>query len=143
MNDYNPCNLLVAQVPEMAQVPGTFGVPDTLGAHTWQVTGLFDLMEYYFGDGEADLMRMVSIYLDRDPQDGARLAQAFGRAYLAAKPARGGFVARYRLYMLRDRAIVWEYGTRPENNWFPHLRSFRAYAEPYTATCRLFAPAAS
>lgn len=126
MNDYNPGNLLVAQVDG-----------------TWQVTGLFDLMEYYFGDGEADLMRMVSIYLDRDPQDGARLAQAFGRAYLAAKPARGGFVARYRLYMLRDRAIVWEYGTRPENNWFPHLRSFRAYAEPYTATCRLFAPAAS
>ena len=143
MNDYNPGNLLVAQVPEMAQVPGTFGVPDTLGAHTWQVTGLFDLMEYYFGDGEADLMRLIAIYLDKEPQDGARLAQAFATAYLAARPPRDGlqnFYARYTLYMLRDRAIVWEYGNRPENNWFPTLPSFRAYAEPYMATCRLFAP---
>ena len=127
MNDYNPGNLLVAPAP---------------GAITWQVTALFDLMEYYFGDGEADLVRMIAIYLDKEPQDGSRLAQAFGAAYLAARPAREGFVERYRLYMLRDRAIVWEYGTRPENNWFGSWRSFRDYAEPYTATCRLFAPAA-
>jgi len=33
-------------------------------------------------------MRMIAIYLDRDPQNGARLAQAFGRAYLAARPPR-------------------------------------------------------
>jgi hygromycin-B 7''-O-kinase len=129
MNDYNPGNLLVAHAT---------------GA--WQVTGLFDLMEYYFGDGEADLMRLIAIYLDKEPQNGARLAQAFGTAYLAARPARdgfAGFAARYRLYMLRDRAIAWEYGTRPENNWFPSCRSFRDYAEPYTASCRLFAPGAA
>ncbi len=131
MNDYNPGNLLVAQAP---------GAPR---GHSWQVTGLFDLMEYYFGDGEADLMRLIAIYLDKEPQDGARLAQAFGAAYLAARPAREGFAERYRLYMLRDRAIVWEYGTRPEHNWFPHHSSFRDYAEPYTASCRLFAPAAA
>jgi hygromycin-B 7''-O-kinase len=125
MNDYNPGNMLVAQVEG-----------------TWQVTGLFDLMEYYFGDGEADLMRMIAIYLDKDPQNGAQLAQAFGTAYLAARPAREGFAERYKLYMLRDRAIAWEYGTRPENNWFPNSRSFRDYAEPYTATCRLFVPSA-
>lgn len=126
MNDYNPGNILVSHVHG-----------------TWQVTGLFDLMEYYFGDGEADLARLIAIYLDREPQDGARLAQAFGAAYLAARPAREGFAERYRLYMLRDRAIVWEYGTRPENNWFPTSPSFRDYAEPYTATCRLFVPAAA
>lgn len=126
MNDYNPGNLLVAEVQG-----------------TWQVTGLFDLMEYYFGDGEADLARLIAIYLDREPQHGAQLAQAFGTAYLAARPPRDGFqnfAARYRLYMLRDRAIAWEYGTRPENNWFPKSPSFRAYAEPYMATSRLFAP---
>ncbi len=129
MNDYNPGNLLVAQVPTAGDVHGA-----------WQVTGLFDLMEYYFGDGEADLVRLVAIYLDKEPQAGAQLAQAFGTAYLAARPPREGFAARYSLYMLRDRAIVWEYGTRPEHNWFPTSPSFRAYAEPYMATTRLFTP---
>ena len=129
MNDYNPGNLLVAQAPGAEGVHGA-----------WQVTGLFDLMEYYFGDGEADLARLITIYLDREPKGGAQLAHAFGAAYLAARPPREGFAARYRLYMLRDRSIVWEYGTRPENNWFPTCPSFRAYAEPYMATCRLFAP---
>jgi aminoglycoside phosphotransferase (APT) family kinase protein len=126
MNDYNPGNVLVERVHG-----------------TWQVTGLFDFMEYYFGDGEADLMRLIAIYLDGDQQHGERLAQAFGTAYLDRRPARAGFAERYPLYMVRDRAIAWEYGTRPGHNWFPEGQSFRDYAERYTASCRLFAPAAT
>src|SRR5437773_1333822 len=47
MNDYNPGNVLVDRVHG-----------------EWRVTGLFDLMEYYFGDGEADMMRLMASYLD-------------------------------------------------------------------------------
>ena len=43
MNDYNPGNVLVNRIHG-----------------SWQVSGLFDLMEYYFGDGEADLMRLIA-----------------------------------------------------------------------------------
>ena len=43
--------------------------------------------------------------------------------------------------MLRDRLIAWEYGTRPGINWFPEVQSFRDYAERYTMSYRLFAPA--
>lgn len=124
MNDYNPGNVLVNRVH-----------------NTWQVTGLFDLMEYYFGDGEADLMRLIAIYLDRGQPHDRRLAHAFGTAYLDRRPARPGFAERYTLYMVRDRLICWEYGTRPGNDWFPKGLSFRDYAERYTMSYRLFAPA--
>jgi aminoglycoside phosphotransferase (APT) family kinase protein len=124
MNDYNPGNMLVNRVQD-----------------TWQVTGLFDLMEYYFGDGEADLMRSIAIYLDRGQPHGQQLVHAFATAYLEHRPARPGFAERYTLYMLRDRLIAWEYGTRPGINWFPEVQSFRDYAERYTTSYRLFAPA--
>ena len=59
------------------------------------------------------------------------------------RPARAGFAQRYALFMLRDRLIIWEYGTRPGNNWFPPNQSFRDYAEPFTLSWRLVAPAAA
>jgi hygromycin-B 7''-O-kinase len=126
MNDYNPGNVLVDRI---------HGI--------WQVTGLFDLMEYYFGDGEADLMRLIAIYLDRDQQQGLQFAHTFASTYLAQKPPRQGFRERYAFLMLRDRLIAWEYGTRPGINWFPHARSFRDYAEPFTASWRLVVPEAA
>jgi hygromycin-B 7''-O-kinase len=120
MNDYNPGNLLVDRVRD-----------------EWRVTGLFDLMEYYFGDGEADLMRMIACYLDQGQPHDAQLAHAFGAAYLERRPARAGFAERYALFMLRDRLIAWEYGTRPGQNWFPAGWSFRDYAERYMLSYRL------
>jgi aminoglycoside phosphotransferase (APT) family kinase protein len=121
LNDYNPGNVLV----------------DNDGG-AWRVTGLFDLMEYYFGDGEADLMRLIATYLDCGRAIDAQLAHAFGSAYLERRPPRPGFAARYRLFMARDRLIAWEFGTRPGMNWFAAGQSFRSYAEPYVASWRLF-----
>jgi hygromycin-B 7''-O-kinase len=123
MNDYNPGNVLVNRIHG-----------------SWQVSGLFDLMEYYFGDGEADLMRLIAVYLEQGQQQGVRLAHAFASTYLRQKPARAGFAERYALFMLRDRLIAWEYGTRPGNNWFTPGQSFRDYAEPFTVSWRLVIP---
>lgn len=120
MNDYNLGNLLVQR----------FG-------DAWQVSGLFDLMEYYFGNGEADLVRLIAVYIGERQPPAMHFAQAFARAYLAQKPAQAGFPERYALFMLRDRLIVWEYGTRPGNNWFAPGQSFRDYAEPLTESWRL------
>jgi hygromycin-B 7''-O-kinase len=86
MNDYNPGNVLVDRIQG-----------------TWQVTGLFDLMEYYFGDGEADLMRLIAIYLEQDQQHGVHLTHAFASTYLAQKPARQGFAERYALVNIQNR----------------------------------------
>lgn len=123
MNDYNPGNVLVERVDD-----------------TWRVSGLFDLMEYYFGDGEADLPRLIAIYLGKGQPLGMQLAQAFATTYLAQRPARKGFAERYALYMLRDRLIVWEYGSRPGNNWFAAGQSFRDYAEPFSLSWRQIVP---
>jgi len=123
MNDYNPGNVLVERVQG-----------------EWRVTGLFDLMEYYFGNGEADLMRLVASYLARGQENDRKLAQTFGTAYLESRSASQGFAERYALFMLRDRLIVWEYGTRPGQNWFPEGQSFRDYAERYIESYRLFKP---
>ena len=123
MNDYNPNNVVVGRV-----------------RGEWHVMGLFDLMEYYFGDGEADLVRLTAIHLDAEQPHGAQLAHAFGAAYLESRPPRPGFAERCKLFMLRDRLIVWEYGTRPEIGWFPGRQSFRDYAERYMAGRHLFEP---
>lgn len=123
MNDYNPGNVLVDRIHG-----------------SWRVSGLFDLMEYYFGDGEADLVRLIAIYLEQGQQRGVQLARAFASTYLTQKPAREGFAERYAFFMLRDRLIVWEYGTRPGNNWFAQGQSFRDYAEPFTQSWRIVAP---
>lgn len=123
MNDYNPGNVLVDRIQGR-----------------WQVTGLFDLMEYYVGDGEADLVRLIAIYLQQGQPRGLPRARAFASTYLAQKPAREGFAERYALFMLRDRLITWEYGTRPGNNWFAPGQFFRDYAEPFTESWRLVLP---
>jgi hygromycin-B 7''-O-kinase len=120
MNDYNPGNVLVERIDG-----------------TWHVSGLFDLMEYYFGNGEADLMRLIAIYLERDQQHGVELAHTFASRYLAQNRPRQSFRERYAFFVLRDRLIAWEYGTRPRVNWFPHEPSFRDYAEPFTMSWRL------
>jgi Ser/Thr protein kinase RdoA (MazF antagonist) len=94
----------------------------------WRVTGVFDLGEGYFGDGEADFSRSVATYLRED----AALARVFLDGYRARRPLRPGHEERFPLYMLLDRLIIWEYGQR-NKVWFPPGLAFRAWAEPYTS----------
>src|SRR5207253_2097824 len=76
----------------------------------WEVSGVFDLMQCHFRDGEADLSRTAAAYLDESPS----LAAEFLRAYLSLKPPRHGFRERFAIYMLLDRMIIWEYVQRSE-----------------------------
>lgn len=95
----------------------------------WQVSGVFDLMACYVGDGEVDLSRTVAMYRVKEPL----LAREFVQAYCYHKPPRPGFLQRFPLYVLLDRAILWDYfqstGVLP---WGKHV-CFRAWAEPYTS----------
>lgn len=100
----------------------------------WDVSGMFDLMEASVGDGEMDLARQVARYLDED----AEFARSFLRQYLDMHPPRPGFAARFPVYMLRDRLIVWEYGVRPETpTWWDPRLGLREWAEPHTSSYRL------
>jgi hygromycin-B 7''-O-kinase len=111
MQDYNRSNLVVQQ-------QGT----------RWQVSGVFDLMEAYFGGGETDLSRLFAVYQEEDRQ----LAQAFLQGYLSQTTLRPGFARRFPIYMLLDRAIVWEFG-QPVAGWWDGQRTFRDWASRFTS----------
>ena len=96
---------------------------ETAGA--WRVTGVVDLMEGYFGDGEEDLVRCIALF---SAGDGGRIRRFTG-AYRAVWPLRPGFEDRYRIYQLVDCLVMWQYGQK-NGLWFPPSLSFRAFAEP-------------
>jgi Ser/Thr protein kinase RdoA (MazF antagonist) len=110
MQDYKPDNLALTRVNGK-----------------WQVSGVFDLMQPYFGDGESDLSRTTAMYIDKAPE----LAREFIRAYRNLKEPRPGFIERFVVYMLDDRAILWEYFQRTDQPWLRAEWMFRDWAERY------------
>lgn len=110
MEDYREGNLVVTQHDDR-----------------WQVSGVFDLMEAHFGDGEADLSRVIAGYLDEDQQ----LARTFFDIYRQRKPLRPGFARRFPIYMLLDRAILWEFFQRNGRRWWEESWTFRDWASQY------------
>ena len=104
----------------------------------WRVSGVFDLMTPYFGDGEADLSRQVAMYWDDEPA----CARAFLRSYLGRRPPRQGFGARFPIYMLDDRLIIWTWAHRHGVVWWDRSQTLRTWAERYMAAGATLVPAA-
>lgn len=99
------------------------------GSNGWEVSGVFDLMTAYVGDGEVDLSRSIAAYTDqREPG----LRQAFLEGYRERRPLRPGFGERFPVYMLLDRLHIWEYGQR-NSLWFEGVPNLRSYAERLTS----------
>jgi len=95
----------------------------------WRITGVFDLGESYFGDGEADLSRTFAEY--RNGKNGEARAYTFLHAYLNNRKdavMRPGFQERFGVYTLMDRLIIWAHGRRL--GWFDGISNFRSWCEP-------------
>lgn len=116
--DYNEGNVVFGQVVD-----------------SWEVSGVFDLMQCFFGDGEADLARPAATYVDESPE----LAEAFVLTYLKLTQPRSGFVERARVYMLLDRLIIWDYVLRHEPETARKLLGLRQWAERYVELVPTFA----
>lgn len=101
----------------------------------WQISGVFDLMEAHFGDGESDLVRQVGHYLRRSPA----YAGEFIREYLRLRPVADGFVERQQLYMLYDSLIIWSYFQRTEGG-LPENKalSLKEWASPFIEYWKMF-----
>jgi aminoglycoside phosphotransferase (APT) family kinase protein len=101
----------------------------------WQISGLFDLMEAHFGDGESDLVRQVGHYL----RTGPACAGEFIREYIRLRPAASGFVERQQLYMLYDSLIIWSYFQRTEGG-LPENKalSLEEWASPFVEYWKTF-----
>ena len=104
--------------------PGnSVGVRDGDG---WRVTGIVDWMTAEAGDPEADLARMLSLYLGAPETAGP-----FIEGYRSIQPEREGSRERFPAYMLLDRLLIWEYGQR-NRVWFEAGVSMREWIEPFT-----------
>lgn len=98
----------------------------------WRVSGVFDLMEAFMGDGEIDLARQTVQYMEED----AALAGAFVQRYRELVPERPGLAERQVVYLLWDRLVVWEYDQRPgrAGAWTGGL-TLRVWLEPILDAC--------
>jgi len=96
-------------------------------ADGWRVSGAFDFMGCYFGDGETDLSRITAEYFDQKPE----LAREFLATYLQLRAPRSGFRERFSLYMLLDRLIIWEYVQRHEAEVASKMGTLREWTERY------------
>jgi aminoglycoside phosphotransferase (APT) family kinase protein len=94
----------------------------------WRITGVFDLGEGYFGDGEADFSRSLAGYLREDTE----LVRAFMAGYCSKRPLRAGFLQRFPVYMALDRIIIWQYGQR-NKLWFSPDATLRDWLEPFVS----------
>ena len=101
----------------------------------WQISGVFDLMEAHFGDGESDLVRQVGHYLRRAPA----FAGEFIREYLRLRPVAHGFMERQQLYMLYDSLIIWSYFQRAEGG-LPENKALalEEWASPFIRYWKMF-----
>lgn len=113
MHDYNTTNVVFSE-----------------DGGSWEVCGVFDLSESYIGDGEADLARQTRGLFLIDPA----LAGIFLRAYLAQRPARPGFLARFPVYMLDDLLFGWTFARK--QLWRDPSRSLHDLCEPLTSAAQ-------
>ncbi len=96
-----------------------------------EVTGLFDLGEGLIGDPLEDLARTTWDLAHRDPA----LVTVFLGAYETAAQVRVP-LDRLWVYVVLDLLVIWEFGTRPAQNWFtePTFKSWvQAFAAPAAA----------
>ncbi|MEQ4209614.1 aminoglycoside phosphotransferase family protein [Actinopolymorpha sp. B9G3] len=94
----------------------------------YAATGVFDLFESYFGDGEEDLIRFLG-HVQTDEQ-----RRVFADAYSAHRSLRPGASERLALYALADFLVAWEYGKR-NRVWFEDV-AFLDAVRPNIANAR-------
>lgn len=101
----------------------------------WQISGVFDFAKAHVGDGEVDLARAFSQYLDIDPA----LASEFLSAYLASRPPRPGFAQRFSIYMLLDCLQTWEFCQKAGSGYlcWDEKLTLRQWAGRYVAAFQL------
>ena len=99
---------------------------------SWRITGVVDLMEGYFADGEEDLVRSIGDLARRDRGH----ARHFASAYQSRRPLRAGYADRYRIYQLLDCLVMWKYGRR-NRVWFSEDQRFTAFARYFVEEIRL------
>ncbi|WMT39660.1 hypothetical protein RE628_19960 [Paenibacillus sp. D2_2] len=95
----------------------------------WELSGIFDFTNGYFGDGIADLPKIVTMY-QADGED--RLARHFISEYFNRIENKEAFKERFKVHMLHQRILDWGCAKAIGHvTWDDHL-SFSEWAEMST-----------
>lgn len=100
------------------------------GDDGWRISGVFDLVEALFGDGELDLIRQLAAYLEEPVP---ALARALLDGYQKQHRLRPGADRRLALYLTYERMVIWEYYHQPGNlhQWWYAEKTPRDWVTPY------------
>ncbi|KKO52669.1 phosphotransferase [Paenibacillus sp. DMB20] len=115
-----------------AFVMGDFKADNILVQHRpdgWRLSGIFDFTTGYFGDGAADLPKMVSMYLDRGEEE---VAKQFISVYFKCSETKEGFLERFKVHMLHQKVLDWGCAKAIGDVTWDHDLSFSRWAERYT-----------
>ncbi|MGU3470464.1 phosphotransferase family protein [Paenibacillus sp. D51F] len=94
----------------------------------WELSGLFDFTNGYFGDGAADLTKIATQFIDRGRSD---LAERFLRAYRDGLDDKEGFDQRIKVHMLHQKVLDWGcFHAIGAVSWNPEW-TFRDWASRY------------
>ena len=120
-NNFQPCFVMMDF--------GEHNVVATNNDGKWHISGIFDYMPAYFGDGEADFSRIISSYIDEYPE----IVPLFLDSYIKNSNFRPNFEERFILYMLKDRLLIWQHG---QNNckhgiWWDKDITFKEWIQKY------------
>ncbi len=112
MGDFKADNVLVQRLTE-----------------DWKLSGIFDFTTGYFGDGIADLPRIVSMYIEDGEEE---LAKHFITAYFHRIESKKAFKERFKVHMLHQRVLDWGCAKAIDNVTWDHNLSFSEWAQRYT-----------
>jgi hygromycin-B 7''-O-kinase len=112
-------------------VMGDFKPDNILVQHKngWQLSGIFDFTTGYFGDGIADLPKMIAMYLDKGEEE---LAKQFITVYLNLSEVKETFLERFKVHMLHQRVLDWGCAYAIKNVTWDKDLSFSEWAERFT-----------
>ncbi|MBB2482521.1 aminoglycoside phosphotransferase family protein [Bacillus sp. APMAM] len=107
--------------------PGNFLINN--GLNGWEISGVFDFTNAYFGDPVSDLIKMMIYYMDNGEQE---IAKHLLNVYLDDIKNKEAVKNRLKIHMLQQRVLDW--GCAKAINmvtWDPNL-PFSQWVETYT-----------
>lgn len=107
--------------------PGNFLIHP--GMNSWEISGLFDFTNSYFGDPISDLIKMITIYLDNGE---AELASHLLKVYFDGSEEKEALKKRIKVHMLHQRVLDWGCAKAMNMVTWDNELPFSHWVESYT-----------
>ncbi|KHL91965.1 phosphotransferase [Paenibacillus sp. IHB B 3415] len=107
--------------------PGNFLIHP--GMNGWEISGLFDFTNSYFGDPISDLIKMITIYLDNGEPE---LASHLLTVYFNSSEEKEAQKKRIKVHMLHQRVLDWGCAKAMNMVTWDNELPFSHWVESYT-----------